>query len=791
MAIFKKLIIFLVVFAVVVVGLFITAPLYLPALLSELVPNNEIRLNHIRMRVPTLSHWVIPELELQTAMGDRVIATNVIAHYDIGELLQGKLQGIDIQALDVSFAIDKPVKNTTAYRLPAIDTWVAAMPFTRLSIDEGSIDQKLTLDRLDLQKYDNTLVLISEFQSEQESVRLTADLSPAGELTIALVTNRGQFVFAGDITDMRIKGEGEGQIDISVVKPWLPQDLKNLQGNIDSKINITLFEQNEILQINASAKVTSDLQSTRYFDHLQIAQSLAITGPAHSPSVILLAGDSVNITNLHNPVVLKKATVALSKALIVDKVLGDVNVPEATSLQIRTDRDVFDVDISGKHLAIRGNVASVDPGMQLTMAVDVNSLSPVHLNILSGATVTVNTVDAIGKTELALTDTFSLIENQQAVALVTPLKFSVKNAWGKYDSAITGDLTPLKLAASVSTHQLTVDNNQYGPAKLDLTLQGGDQFLANFTAELLGATIRGNGSYAFSQGQGAFTADLDRLSQLNDYFAKQCVAISRGSLHLTGSISGTTEPTLAGTIKLENFNFKLQETPFTNIQFRGQWQTSFTGDGAPSLTGQLIVPNLNAGLEIDNLIANLKWQDNIVYVDSARGDVLGGQVKSENQRWRLDQPRNQLLLTLQEIDLKKLVSLEESSGVDVSGRINATLPLVVDSGRVQVVGGKIEAVQPGGEIHLPVDGSNRTGAQKEAFEALQNFHYNAMTGGLSGPIALDPNGILVSQLTIRGSNPDLGRPVSLNLTIEQNTYPIFQTLELFNKINRIGQCSPQ
>ena len=57
-------------------------------------------------------------------------------------------------------------------------------------------------------------------------------------------------------------------------------------------------------------------------------------------------------------------------------------------------------------------------------------------------------------------------------------------------------------------------------------------------------------------------------------------------------------------------------------------------------------------------------------------------------------------------------------------------------------------------------------------DALKNFHYTALSGGLSG----SASGEVVLRLSLRGSNPDLydGYPFAINVNVEGSLADLFR-----------------
>jgi hypothetical protein len=449
-------------------------------------------------------------------------------------------------------------------------------------------------------------------------------------------------------------------------------------------------------------------------------------------------------------------------------------------LQLRSDKDSMDVVFNNQHIAVNALLPSFNNGFYISSEMDLESIDPLRLRVLKGGYLSAGRVDKLGKVSGEIQDDV-WINNK---GLESPLNLLINVADRQALLRASGDLLPLDMNIALNADNVLVEGVQYGPSWIQVTLSGKDNVTVKADGQALGLDLVGEGHFNKETRRGDFLFKAADLTQLNDFTETKCIT-------LDGSVSLDKRVRAQGTVQLKDLDLKALDTPTQNVNFAGQWSyNQYRPNEGFYANGKLSIPLLDIGLRLRQLDADLRWQNGNLIVDKLTGQTLGGVLYSENQRWQLNTTRNTLLINLEGIELSQLVALENYPGLKVTGKVDASLPLEIDSARIQVIGGRIEAIESG-EIHLPVNGSGRTGAQKEAFDALQNFHFEVLSGGISGPIALDPEGMLVSNLTIRGMNPDMERQVSLHLNIEQNTYPIFQTLALFDKVKRIGQCKPQ
>ena len=131
------------------------------------------------------------------------------------------------------------------------------------------------------------------------------------------------------------------------------------------------------------------------------------------------------------------------------------------------------------------------------------------------------------------------------------------------------------------------------------------------------------------------------------------------------------------------------------------------------------------------------------------------------------------LLTVENVDLGKLLEIADIPGLRATGHIAGSIPVVIRNGEPLLVDGSL-AAQEGGVIIYQSEAGDaaQTEQTKLLTDALKNFHYTALSGGLSG----NANGEVVLRLSLRGSNPDLyeGYPFAINVNVEGSLADLFR-----------------
>jgi hypothetical protein len=210
---------------------------------------------------------------------------------------------------------------------------------------------------------------------------------------------------------------------------------------------------------------------------------------------------------------------------------------------------------------------------------------------------------------------------------------------------------------------------------------------------------------------------------------------------------------------------------------------------------RVTVASVKGPIEVTRLsceaqVGTVEWKDpsTIAWVDlrRLRASLFGGQVVSEGLRYDPAQPVHRLTLQLQDFEVQKLLNLEQQKGLEGTGVLDGTLPMVISGKAVMVEDGRVEARPPGGVIRYrppPATGQvvGSTSSQMEmVLQALSDFHYNVLTMS----VQYQEDGNLLLNTRLEGRNPGWqnGRPVHFNLNVEENIPALLKTLDTVTRV---------
>lgn len=194
------------------------------------------------------------------------------------------------------------------------------------------------------------------------------------------------------------------------------------------------------------------------------------------------------------------------------------------------------------------------------------------------------------------------------------------------------------------------------------------------------------------------------------------------------------------------------------------------------------VAKMDVGIEVKNVTMSLHSSLDNLHIADFQAELLGGTIGQKRISYNWTQPKNTLLLELQGLQLSELLELEP--GIEGYGVLDGQLPLSISADGISVVKGQIKARLPGGVIKYQSGQSVSAAAASVgvgfAFEALSNFHYEA----LDVKANYSETGELNLGVALLGRNPEMQeqRPVRYNINISENIPALIKSIKLTQDI---------
>lgn len=284
--------------------------------------------------------------------------------------------------------------------------------------------------------------------------------------------------------------------------------------------------------------------------------------------------------------------------------------------------------------------------------------------------------------------------------------------------------------------------------------------LANLTASYdIGAgrgQVRANGDLAFTPGKLELQTLLPTL--------KGTVARMSGSLAYSAraDLSNGGLAT-SGEAKLDNLGFVASAATVEGVS--GTVKLSSLLPPQTKGVQTLKVGKLQAGLPLEDGTVAFELDKAGLRVVDANWPFADGKLTLVSSGAAISAGNAEFLLSVRNVDLAALVALADVPGLRVTGHINGQVPVAIRNGDPILLDGNLVAEDQGVIIYRgEAADAAATEQTKLLTDALQNFHYTELAGGLSG----NANGALVLSLALKGANPDLydGYPFAINVKLE-------------------------
>ena len=197
---------------------------------------------------------------------------------------------------------------------------------------------------------------------------------------------------------------------------------------------------------------------------------------------------------------------------------------------------------------------------------------------------------------------------------------------------------------------------------------------------------------------------------------------------------------------------------------------------------------IDMGVPIADLTANvgLDFNERAVDVENLEMTAFSGTISAAPFSFHTGRPANNMILTAKSIELAEILAVKEFAAVNVTGTIGAVLPITVAQDGISIDQGRLTGEPPGGVIRYragdqPTDPDASSIALVTA--ALSNFEYDSLTSD----VTYSKDGNLDLQMQLKGRNPELdgGRPVVLNLGVENNVPQMLKSLQAARTVEEI------
>lgn len=172
-------------------------------------------------------------------------------------------------------------------------------------------------------------------------------------------------------------------------------------------------------------------------------------------------------------------------------------------------------------------------------------------------------------------------------------------------------------------------------------------------------------------------------------------------------------------------------------------------------------------------------------LELARLQLWGGELWLEPDSWQLTEMPIRFPFQFKHLELAQLMQAYPTEGLAGTGRLNGELPVLIDKEGISLAQGQVTALEPGGTLELPADSVRALSQANQTTQlvarALQNFDYSVLTSRID----YTQDGTLLLGLHLQGKSPNIpdGRPVVLNINLEEDLAALLTSLQLSGRVN--------
>lgn len=265
----------------------------------------------------------------------------------------------------------------------------------------------------------------------------------------------------------------------------------------------------------------------------------------------------------------------------------------------------------------------------------------------------------------------------------------------------------------------------------------------------------------------------------------------RSQLDISLPKTGPLQLNLLGSASGLNGIINRSELSAMALDFNAQLNGQRFNLNIPQLTIEKLDPGVPlTALQLDKLAYRASLSNPLTGIadwQSIQVQLLNGRAWLDAQQLDLSRPQK-VLLHVQGIELQELFRVYPTEGLAGHGIIDGQLPLHIEPDALYIKAGQLQAREPGvlkfqSEKIQALGRSNP--AMQVVADALDDFHFNLLSSGLS----YDQSGKLILNVRLEGQNPDVekGRPIHLNISLEEDIPALLASIQLSGQVSEIIQ----
>jgi hypothetical protein len=274
------------------------------------------------------------------------------------------------------------------------------------------------------------------------------------------------------------------------------------------------------------------------------------------------------------------------------------------------------------------------------------------------------------------------------------------------------------------------------------------------------------------------------------------LTLSRGKMDASGNLVFNLEKNTltrtTTTVQLGDISGVYDTLAFQGLD--GQLKVSTKANNLDVSTEKFTVANINKGFDFGPLVASGKYAAALnkltqgkLNLSSFSGSVMGGSLSTAAQQFDFSRATQKFKVEVKDVNLANLLKQYSPGELSGTGLLSGSVPIEINPKGIRIEQGAVAAVAPGGLLQMTSTRANAIAknqpSMKLVVDALEDFHYTA----LASQVNYDEEGKLLLAIKLEGRNPALerGRPINLNVNLEEDVPAMLASIQLSGKVSDI------
>ncbi|WP_024611240.1 YdbH domain-containing protein [Pseudoalteromonas sp. TB64] len=246
---------------------------------------------------------------------------------------------------------------------------------------------------------------------------------------------------------------------------------------------------------------------------------------------------------------------------------------------------------------------------------------------------------------------------------------------------------------------------------------------------------------------------------------------------------------ISGDVNLQNasFNMGISHTSALYSDYLASDLSSrFSGEyNSGKLNVKPTTFNLNefrAGAVVKAIEGQWQVNNNTALINDVKGSVFGGEFSLDT--YTIGKPNQVANVKFENIDASKLVTLDDKSGIVLTGRLAGSLPVHFDSGKIEIIDGSLFS-QGTGNLKITNNAAfDSVMQQQQELQPVLGLLTNLDIQKLNSSVALKNDGWLKLGVNLQGYNKQEQQQVNFNYSHEENVFTLLRALRLSDEITQ-------